>query len=664
MESRDTLALMPTGAGKSLCYQLAAMLRPTATLVVSPLIALMKDQLDNLPPAIARQSSFINSSLDAGEASDRLRSLAAGRYKLIYAAPERLRQSSFVAALRNVQVGLVVVDEVHCVSMWGHDFRPDYLFIRTALGALGDPSVLGLTATATPATERDIALSLGRDLDVVRSSVERPNLRYDVEFVENEEERLRAAVRLARATEGSGIIYARSREKCEQVAQVLRKNRVDAVHYHARLEPPERAAVQERFLSGQARVVVATTAFGMGIDKSDIRWVLLYNFPQSVESYVQMVGRAGRDGKPSVCTLFAGGADASNLLRFARSDPPSVEGLRSVYRELRRHAEDGRVEVAAEDLTKLPSVGEGDDPRVLVGMLERAGLVRRDFDAGRCMRVELLPPPPDTADRIDKMLKQYEEAALERARRMIAFADADICRHSQIARHFGETIEAPCGMCDVCEPPASNGEGAPVGRPLPKQLAPAILAGVSALPWPVGIKGLVATLRGSVDAPSSAQGSDGFGILAAAPTAKIRRWVDALIESNNLEVFESDGFRLLRVARRDGWPQLFAGDVAVPRTSPARRSSLHDTITTHRIRADIQLSAEDQTVFDRLRQWRADLARANGIAPYMILSDKTLRAISASHPRSRAELGSLDGMGPVKLDRYGHEILSLLSPPS
>src|SRR5919106_4268827 len=187
VDGRDTLALMPTGSGKSLTYQLAAMLRPTPTLVLSPLIALMKDQVDKLPPEVAGQATLINSSLAPEEAARRLRGLADGRYRLLYAAPERLRQRGFLDALAAIDVGLVVIDEVHCVSMWGHDFRPDYLFIRRELDTPGRPALLGMTATATPATERDIAEALGREPEVVRTSVVRENLRYDVELVEGEE---------------------------------------------------------------------------------------------------------------------------------------------------------------------------------------------------------------------------------------------------------------------------------------------------------------------------------------------------------------------------------------------------------------------------------------------------------------------------------------------
>jgi len=651
---------MPTGAGKSLCYQLAAMLRPTPTVIVSPLIALMKDQVDNLPSEIASTATLINSSLSQNQVADRLQALVAGRYKLVYVAPERLRQKNFVSALRHVDIGLVVIDEVHCVSMWGHDFRPDYLFIRKALEALGEPSVLGLTATATPTTEMDIGQSLGRDLDVVRASVERPNLRYDVEFVENEEERLRASVRLARASAGSGIIYARSREKCEHVARVLRKNRVDAVHYHARMDSAERTEIQERFLTGRARVVVATTAFGMGIDKADIRWVLLYNFPQSLESYVQMVGRAGRDGNKSICTLLASGSDASNLLRFAKGDLPGLDQLRSVYRGLRQRANDGMAEVSADELSALPGMTEEQDPRVLIGILERSGLVRRDYDAGRSMRIEILPAHAAAALQIEGLLKQYEDQSLERARRMISFADAETCRHFQVGRHFGETVLTPCGMCDVCAPRDTGKSEGTSARALPAQIAPAILKTVESLPYAVGIKGLVATLRGTVDAPPTAQGSDAFGILSAAPSGKIRRWVDALLESGNLELFEKEEFRLIRVARRDGAPQLAGHKVQLARSGTERKALLRNTVTTHRIRHQIELSGADEQVFERLRSWRTSLARKQDLPAYTILPDRTLRAIAAARPHTLGELGTLDGMGPAKLERYAEDILAVV----
>src|SRR6185436_18439088 len=296
------------------------------------------------------------------DAAARLASVATGETRLLYAAPERLRQESFVRTLRAIGVGLVVIDEVHCVSMWGHDFRPDYLFIRRALEELEGPSVLGMTATATPENAAAIAESLGRRLEPVRTSVHRPNLRYDVEQAENGEERLRGLLERVRGIEdGVAIVYARSRRSTEEIARTLRGHGIGAEHYHAGLEAAERTRVQEAFVAGRTPVVVATTAFGMGIDKANVRLVALVNYPDSLESYVQMVGRAGRDGAPSETLLLASPSDATAVRRFAVGDIPRPDDLRAVYRALRDNG-------GVADPQLVADVLEDDhDPRVLVG---------------------------------------------------------------------------------------------------------------------------------------------------------------------------------------------------------------------------------------------------------------------------------------------------------
>jgi len=631
---RDTLALMPTGSGKSLTYQLAAMLRPRPTLVLSPLIALMKDQVDKLPDELAAVSTFVNSSLPPGEAAARVEGLAEGRYRLLYAAPERLRQFEFVQALQSAEVGLVVVDEVHCVSMWGHDFRPDYLFIRRALDALGAPPVLGMTATATPATEREIAGALGREFDVVRTSVVRPNLRYDVARAESEEERLRALLERLHAVRGApAIVYARSRRSCESVARVLRQHGFKALHYHAGLESEERAETQDAFLSGRAQVVVATTAFGMGIDKPDVRLVLLYNLPESLESYVQMVGRAGRDGEPSQTVLLHGRGDARSLERFAVGDVPTRAELVGVLRLLRE-----RPVVDPGELAGV--VGEGHDPRVLVGMLEQVGLLRRGYDQGRAFHVDVPPPPADAAERIDELLRRSEAVALERVRRLVGFAESAICRHAQVAEHFGERLDGSCGACDVCSPlgPAAATAATPDAPPLPEDAGAAIVAAVSRLEWPLGRTGLTAMLLGSVSAPPSARRSPSFGLLRGATQSEVRRWLKLLEVAGALELFETeDGFRLLRVVQ----------GAAVPRiaTAPAATTA----------------TPADEGLFERLRAWRLERARADAVPAYVVLHDATLRALAAAKPRSRADLATASGFGPAKLDRYGADVLELIA---
>ena len=629
LEGVDTLAVMPTGAGKSLTYQLAAMLRPSPTLVLSPLIALMKDQVDKLPPRVGATATFVNSSLDADEAAGRLASVAAGETRILYAAPERLRQESFVRTLRTIGVGLVVIDEVHCVSMWGHDFRPDYLFIRRALDELKKPSVLGMTATATPANAESIAAALGRRLQLVRTSVHRPNLRYDVERAENAEERLRALLRRLRGvSDGVAIVYARSRRSCEEIARTLRGHGIRAEHYHAGLEAGERTRVQEDFVTGRTPVVVATTAFGMGIDKANVRLVALVNLPDSLESYVQMVGRAGRDGRPSDTVLFAGDADAAALRRFALGGVPTPELLRGVYRAVR----DAGGAVLAETLDDV--VDGAHDARVLVGMLERAGIVRRGYDAGRTMRIELLPVAAGAGADVDALLDRYARETAARVERIVEFAVVERCRHLQVAEHFGETLDGPCGACDVCAPRTARPPEPVRAAALPDDPARAIVDAVRGLAWPLGRRSLVAMLRGSVKAPPSARRSLAFGSLAAASDAEVTRWVRALEVAGALVEVESEGFRLLRVGSSTTLPSF-----GVPAAS----------------------DGETGPLVAELRAWRSRRAREDGVPAYVVLHDATLHDLAARRPGSAAELAVVKGLGPTKIERYGDELLDLLA---
>lgn len=355
LRRESILAVMPTGAGKSLCYQLPALAMPKATLVISPLIALMKDQVESLPASARAQATFINSTLSDAELEERMANIANGKYKLIYAAPERLRQRSFLRVLRSAGLDLFVIDEAHCVSLWGHDFRPDYLFIQEARRELGNPTALAMTATAPPAVRDEIIDYMGADdrtpdgdttgaptngtaaevaltprrarvltLDIFRDNLHLSALRFN-----NEEEKLAALLKFVGENDGSGIVYVNSRAKSEALAYELRSTGVAAEAYHAGLS--ERGDVQDRFMSDKTRVVVATVAFGMGIDKSDIRFIVHFHPSRSQAAYYQEVGRAGRDGKPSQGVLFYSNNDWANLRRWAKSDELGVEFLEKVY---------------------------------------------------------------------------------------------------------------------------------------------------------------------------------------------------------------------------------------------------------------------------------------------------------------------------------------------
>ncbi|MEI7771393.1 MAG: RecQ family ATP-dependent DNA helicase [Chloroflexales bacterium] len=390
-----TMAVMPTGAGKSLTYQLPAMLLPQATVVVSPLIALMKDQLDGMSEAVRERSTLINSTLSTRELSARLRGIAAGEYKLVYIAPERLRQRAFLHALKRCGVSLFVVDEVHCLSLWGLSFRPDYLFIGQALDELGRPPLLALTATASQETQAEVAQILGES-EAVLASVFRPNLYFQVLRATSRDEKQQALVQLCREIAGPIIVYARARQACEELAEVLRAAGVSADHYHAQVA--DRAAAQERFMRGQTRVLVATVAFGMGIDKADIRAIIHYNLPQSVEAYYQEAGRAGRDGQPARCVLLYAASDKARLTTWLQEEAITRDQLRALYKAIRQQMR-GAYDVV--DLERVQRALPGDDDtlvRVGLSMLERVGLLRRHFDIPETASLSLTGAPPPDVD--------------------------------------------------------------------------------------------------------------------------------------------------------------------------------------------------------------------------------------------------------------------------
>ncbi len=449
LRGETALVVLPTGAGKSLTYQLPALLLPGATLVISPLIALMKDQIDNLPPALAAHATMINSSLDTSEVAKRLRGIAEGRYKLVYIAPERLRQQPFVHALKHAGVVRAVVDEAHCVSLWGISFRPDYLFIRRALDELGAPPLLALTATATLDTAAEIKTHLG-ELITIRTSIFRPNLHLEVSHVANKSAKLAAVLAHCQTIAGSIVVYVRSRDGCEELAKHLQRNGVAAEHYHAMVA--DRAGVQDRFMRSQTRVLVATVAFGMGVDKPDIRGIIHYNLPQSVEAYYQEAGRAGRDGLPARCILLYTPSDKGQLTAWLRDEGISKDYLRDVYRWLRRRIQGAWGVVAIDDLRR--DLREQDEARmrVALGLLERVGLLTRHFDLPRAATlllrdnapgdanfraflqiVRLRPGQPLDVDLID-VAQHYGSAPDQLERQLLRWQDQGLLRYDGMAR--------------------------------------------------------------------------------------------------------------------------------------------------------------------------------------------------------------------------------------
>ncbi|MBX3423441.1 MAG: RecQ family ATP-dependent DNA helicase [Pirellulaceae bacterium] len=347
---KDCLCVMPTGGGKSLCYQLPSLIRPGLTIVVSPLIALMKDQVDSL----ARNgihAALINSTLSHSQQQQRLSDVAAGKYKLVYVAPERLRSPQFMEAIRATPIQLLAVDEAHCISQWGHDFRPDYARLGQFREWLGGVQTVALTATATPRVRQDIVQVLGlKQMSQFMSGFARPNLHFGVVTCQSDRDKEQELKEFLRADGESGIIYVATRKRCESLVEWIGKDlKMSVGGYHAGLLPEQRQAIQERFMSNQLRLIVATNAFGMGIDKPDLRFVLHYNMPGSLEAYYQEAGRAGRDGRDSACVLLYSFQDRYIQEFFIENNYPPRQMIQSVYEFLIEREEDP-IELTLEEI--------------------------------------------------------------------------------------------------------------------------------------------------------------------------------------------------------------------------------------------------------------------------------------------------------------------------
>ncbi len=445
LRGEDVLTVLPTGGGKSLCYQLPAMMTLTdsecpetgaggpsgergTTLVISPLIALMKDQVDSLPPRLRQRATTLNSTLDGDELRRRMGRVADGAYRLVYAAPERLRQPPFLHALRSAGVERLVIDEVHCVSMWGHDFRPDYLIIGQVRKDLGEPPLLAMTATAPDRVRRDIVRRLGDPADaedslrLVAGDVTRPNLHLEVFHAGDNDEKLRRMLAFCQAETGSGIVYADTRARCEELAALLQRFGVNAAHYHAGI--PDRHRVQDEFMGGRIRVVVATIAFGMGIDKPDIRFIVHFFPPPSLESYYQEAGRAGRDGLPARCVLMISSHDKGLLTRRVRRDVLPIGFLRDIYGAVSRRLGDqsaGRIVMA--DLER-DLRAEDTRVRVALSLLEEAELLRRGPDLPHAARVKLTAVCRDSA--VPDELTAFRRASRLRAQQWLTLDLAEV----------------------------------------------------------------------------------------------------------------------------------------------------------------------------------------------------------------------------------------------
>lgn len=605
LDGLDTLAIMPTGAGKSLTFQLPALLLDGPVVVVSPLIALMHDQLTTLPEPLKQQSTLINSTLDPAEMDRRLDGISQGKYRLIYAAPERFRQASFLAVLRAANVGLVVIDEAHCVSMWGHDFRPDYFFLTRALEELGDPPTLAVTATATNAMATQIGTSLGRTFQVIRTSAFRENLFYSVERLTVAEEKAKRLVTLCMEAQGAVIVYVSARKHADDLAARLRYHGVQARAYHAGMSTSERTACQNGFLANDVQVIVATIAFGMGINKPDVRMIVHHSPSRSLEAYIQESGRAGRDGLPARCILLYTPGDTATIRRHANEQSVTIEELRGVYRGIKLAAAGRWSILDRQEIANL--AGDTTDVNVAIGLLEQANLIRRHPDSGRLMTLRWNQRSAESDvvapnDRFGQWLARVSTGSAIVTVPTATACDELDCSPAVLERaviaHHG--IAATFQQSSVC---------------------------LELLPTGIGTKVDMQSMLNRLQSAQKERAEEMIGYLTA------------------------NGCRHVHLARHLNEKIAPCGDVC---DRCAGGTSVMPT------RTRFKSSRVGDPYYNALAEWRTQKAREMVVPAFVIASDRLLDSLATARPTSREALRGLSGIGAIKDRDFGAEILSVI----
>ncbi len=588
LEGRDTFGIMPTGAGKSLCYQIPALLIEGITLVVSPLISLMKDQVGSLNQA-GIHAAYLNSSLTPGQYAKALSLARQGRYPIIYVAPERLTTEGFLDFALHSRIDMVAVDEAHCVSQWGQDFRPSYLKIMEFIRQLHKRPVIGaFTATATKEVREDIVDILQlQDPMVVATGFDRSNLYFSVMKEKDRYSAIRAYLEAHKKE--SGIIYCLTRRQVEEVCGRLIKDGFLVTRYHAGLSDEERKKNQDDFIYDRVPVIVATNAFGMGIDKSNVRFVLHCGMPKNIEAYYQEAGRAGRDGEGAECILYYSGQDVVTNQFFVEN-------------------------------------GQADQE---LDVFTRSVIQERDR---------------------------------ERLKKMTFYCFTTDCLRDYILRYFGEYGSSYCGNCSNC---LTQFEEVDV-----TETARALIGCVKSSGQRYGTTVIVDTLRGAQTAKINDRRMDEnpyYGALDKMPVYKIRRVLDHLQLTGCLEV-TGDGYAVVKLTERaeeimaDGGQVIMKAAKAAdkPKGDGAKSRGEKGSKARKEKMAGVELTEKEETLFEKLRTLRTEIAREESVPPYIVFSDKTLIHMCLVKPRTRQEMLSVSGVGDFKYDKYGERFLGCI----
>ena len=688
LDGGDAVVVMPTGAGKSLCYQLPAMVMEGITVVVSPLISLMKDQVDGLAER-GLPATCLNSTLSTEEVSARVADLRRGKTRLVYVAPERFRNKGFQALLADLNVSLLAIDEAHCISQWGHDFRPDYIRLGAIVKSLPHARIMALTATATPEVRADIAKQLGLGTEgrpepkaFVRG-FRRDNLRLVVSHVSTHGEKMRRIEQVL-SQFPTGIIYCSTRKQVERVGAMLGDEKIKHMIYHAGLTDEQRHRAQDRFMGGEVPVVVATNAFGMGVDRSDLRFVIHWDVPGSIEAYYQEVGRAGRDGQLAHCELLYNYADVRTQEFFLDGSNPEPSVVMGVWNEVQSILE------KAPQTCPLDEWGEeihATDNKITVhtcmGLYERCGLIDREIKAGsRCYTTSLAEG--GNVKKLREILPTLEEKRNRDMRKldlMLRYTNTHQCRHQFILNYFGEATQLKdvCGSCDHCGFDPAIRPRPPTEEEWP--VVQKLLSCVGRLDGRFGKNTLIAVATGSKAKEildRDLHQVPTYGALAGTRPDYLRVLFDELVRAQALAL-SPDQYAVASLTpqgreivwRRQSvslkWPAKTetpsdAGDGVPPILEGHRPRWPLKTGISKRLplNTDRVLSAQEERIFEELKAWRKEEAALQGVPAYLVFGNKTLNAIAIVKPDSHAALERIPGVGPAKLEAYGDAILKLL----